>query len=116
MFSARVPKAFAYERAVCRRCPILRGGAGMEYKAYIVQAFEREPGQWRASIWRSDAKPLEESKRIKLDEFITAFDTATRSAAPQMALAAIDAASFSRRGVRDEDASLPRQEVFLEKF
>jgi hypothetical protein len=30
----------------------------MEYKRFVVRAFEQEPGKWRASIRRADGKPV----------------------------------------------------------
>jgi hypothetical protein len=30
----------------------------MEYKQFRVQAFEREPGKWRANVRRGDGKPV----------------------------------------------------------
>ena len=30
----------------------------MEYKQFIVKAFEQKPGKWRARIKRSDGRPL----------------------------------------------------------
>jgi hypothetical protein len=80
----------------------LRGGLvqllpGMEYKQFIVKAFEHEPGKWRASVERANGKPLLASTRMaSFTEFVTAMDTTTPEAAMQMALAAIDSGAFSR--------------------
>jgi hypothetical protein len=76
----------------------------MEYKQFIVKAFERKPGKWRADVHRSDGKPLMVTGRAKLDKFVTGLDAATAQDALLMAMAAIDAETFSRRG-----ALLPSQ-------
>ena len=81
---------------------LARGGLvqllpGMEYKQFIVKAFEHEPGKWRASVERANGKPLLASRRMaSFTEFVTAMDTTTPEAAMQMALAAIDSGAFSR--------------------
>jgi hypothetical protein len=72
----------------------------MEYKQLVVQAFEREPGKWRASIRRADGKPAKVIGGKKLDQSIT--DERTAAAAILMAMAAIDAATFV---VRDRVAT-----------
>jgi len=72
----------------------------MEYKTFVVRAFEREPGKWRASVRRPDAKPLQSGSRKKLKTFVTAFDAETGSAALLIAITAIDAGSFWRQKVR----------------
>jgi len=70
----------------------------MEYKRFIVQAFEREPGKWRARVQRADRKLLWKG-RAKIAEFVTAVDVTTPERALQMALAAIDRGAFSRQPV-----------------
>ena len=70
----------------------------MEYKRFIVQAFEREPGKWRARVQRADRKLLWKG-RAKIAEFVTAVDVTTPERAMQMALAAIDRGAFSRQPV-----------------
>jgi hypothetical protein len=71
----------------------------MEYKQFIVRASERKPGKWRASVQRSDGKPMVVTGRMKLDKFVTGMDAATAQDALLMAMAAIDAETFlaSRR-------------------
>src|SRR5271169_2772558 len=102
--SRRSSQAFAYRWAPSS---ILLGGptaqcAGwstMEYnKQFIVEAFEREPGKWRASVRRADGKPVRiiARTRTKLDKFVTGVDATTAEAALRMAIAAIDAGAFSR--------------------
>ncbi len=51
----------------------------MEYRQYIVKAFERKPGKWRASVQRCDGRPLMVTGRVKwcappeLDSFMRRF-------------------------------------------
>lgn len=66
----------------------------MEYKQFVVKAFEREPGKWRASIRRADGKAAKVIGGKKLDQSITHFDECTAAAAILIAMAAIDAATF----------------------
>ena len=70
----------------------------MEYKQFTVQAFEREPGKWRASVQRADGKLLWKG-RAKIRKFVTAMDATTPERAMQMAVAAIDQGAFSRQPV-----------------
>jgi hypothetical protein len=70
----------------------------MEYKQYTVQAFEREPGKWRASVQRADGKLLWKG-RTKIRKFVTGIDATTPERAMQMAIAAIDQGAFSRQPV-----------------
>ena len=72
----------------------------MEYKQFTVQAFEREPGKWRASVRRTDGK-LVWNGRAKIRTFVTAIDAPTPEAAMQMALAAIDRGAFLRARPHD---------------
>jgi hypothetical protein len=74
----------------------------MEYKQFVIAAFEREPGKWRGRIRRANGKPLITFGRRKLDEFITGLDAPRAAAAMSMAIAAIDASSFSREKVHIE--------------
>jgi hypothetical protein len=68
----------------------------MEYKRYVVTAFEREPGKWRGRIRRSDGKPLWTRYRKRLMEFVTGSDTKSPAASLLLAIRAIDAGTFSR--------------------
>ena len=77
----------------------------MEYKQFVVRAFERRPGMWRAGVRRADGEPVKVIGRRKLYEFVTTFDAKTAVAAMLMAVATIDAGYFSR----DKD-------VYSEKF
>jgi hypothetical protein len=77
----------------------------MEYKQFVVKAFEREPGKWRASVERANGKVLLRAmarRRRALDKFITGMDASAAEAAMRMAMAAIDANAFSRISYRDK--------------
>jgi len=74
----------------------------MEYKQFVVRAFEQEPGKWRAKILRYNGEPLVTGRK-RIVQFITGIDRATPSAALLAALEAIDAGAFSRA------TSLPEQ-------
>ena len=77
----------------------------MEYKQFVVKAFEREPGKWRASVERANGKVLLRAmarRRRALDKFITGMDATAAEAAMRMAMAAIDANAFSRISYRDK--------------
>jgi len=77
----------------------------MEYKQFVVKAFEREPGKWRASVERANGKVLLRAmarRRRALDKFITGMDATAAEAAMRMAIAAIDANAFSRISYRDK--------------
>jgi hypothetical protein len=74
----------------------------VEYKRFIVRAFERQPGKWRASIRRGDGKPVKVIGGMKLKQSVTRFDARTADAAIQMAMAAIDAGTFTRHRVATE--------------
>jgi hypothetical protein len=74
----------------------------MEYQGFVVDAFERDPGKWRAKLSRSSGRPLITGRK-KIWRFITSVDTTTPSAALLIALAAIDAGTFAR------PASLPEK-------
>ena len=72
--------------------------SAMEYKQFVVQAFEREPGKWRACIKRANGKAIMPTmeRRPKLAMFVTGVDAKSAQAAMLMALAAIDAGAFCR--------------------
>jgi hypothetical protein len=74
----------------------------MEYQGFVVEAFERDPGKWRAKLSRSSGRPLI-TGRNKIWRFVTSVDATTASAALLIALAAIDAGTFARA------ASLPEK-------
>jgi hypothetical protein len=60
----------------------------MEYKQFIVQAFEREPGNGKAIMITTN--------RRQLAKFVTGVDAKSAQAAILMAMAAIDAGAFSK--------------------
>jgi hypothetical protein len=66
----------------------------MEYKLFVVEAFEQGPSKWRAKIIRSNGMPLI-TGRTRIWQFITGVDATTAPAALLMALEAIDAGTFS---------------------
>ena len=68
----------------------------MEYKGFYVQAFEREPGKWRANIRRVDGKPMKVVSREKFEKNATRLDATTAVAAMVMAMDVIDAGTFGR--------------------
>lgn len=76
----------------------------MEYKQFVVKAFEREPGKWRASVERANGKVLLRAmsrRRSALARFITGMDASAAETAMRMAIAAINANAFSRISTRD---------------
>ena len=94
----------------------------MEYQGFVVDAFERDTGKWRAKILRSSGRPLITGRK-RIWQFVTGIDATTAPAALLMALEAIDAGTFSfaaplpekfwrRRGQRSnaptlDDRSIP---------
>lgn len=70
----------------------------MEYRDFLIKAFEQKPSKWRAIVQRSNGKPMMVSGRAKLDKFVTGVDATTAQDALLMAIAAIDAEAFSRHG------------------
>ena len=75
----------------------------MEYKRFIVDAFEREPGHWRARIIRRGGQPLTAARRTKLQFFVTETDSTSASEAMILAMAAIDAGMFIRKTNRSTE-------------
>jgi hypothetical protein len=67
----------------------------MEYQGFIVDAFEREPGKWRAKLSRSSGRPLFTGPKRRIWQFVTGIDATTASAALLMAVEAIEAGTFS---------------------
>ena len=75
-------------------------GVAVEYMRFVVKAFEREPGKWRANIRRADGKPVKVIGGKKLEKSVTRFDASTAVVAIRMA--AIDAGTFVRDRVATE--------------
>ena len=71
----------------------------MEHKRFTVKAFEREPEKWRASVQRTNGRPLW-AGRAKIRHFVTGIDATTPQRAVQVALAAIDRGAFSREPIQ----------------
>jgi hypothetical protein len=61
----------------------------MNYRGFLIEAFEQAPGQWRARISRPHRRPLKSIRR-GLREFITGVDQSSAAAALTMAMEAID--------------------------
>ena len=75
----------------------------MEYKRFIINAFEQGPGCWRASVRRANGKPLLARKRTRLEQFITVSDAPSADVAMMMAMEAIDVGTFSRSTARSTE-------------
>jgi hypothetical protein len=100
--SADISQAFTYCFPLILNAIQLRLGA-MEYKGFVVRAFEREQGKWRATIRRPHGIPLKAKDQRRLYCFVTSRDTATATDAVLLALEAIDTGSFSRNTVRSTE-------------
>jgi hypothetical protein len=74
----------------------------MEYKHFIVNAFQQRPGKWRAGVKRSDGTPLAIAgpHKLKIAQSVTHVDSLTAEAAVRMAIEAIDAGAFSHRATQ----------------
>ena len=75
----------------------------MEYKQFIVTAFEPKPGRWRACVQRANGKPLKATGRARMQQYITAVDAPSADAAMIMAMDVIDAGTFSRPTARSTE-------------
>ena len=71
----------------------------MEYRHFILNAFQQRSGKWRASVERSDGTPLAVvgSQKVKIAQSVTHIDSLTAEEALRMAIEAIDAGAFSYR-------------------
>jgi hypothetical protein len=79
----------------------------MDYKQFIIQAFEREPNKWRAKIFRYTGKPLITGRK-RIMQFVTGVDATTASAALLRAVEAIDAGAFSRPAPHPKNSGVVR--------
>jgi hypothetical protein len=70
-----------------------------------ITAFERTGGKWRARVWRLTAKPLSARKSRA---FETEKDSASAADALKVAMEAIDAGVFPRRGTPERYWRLKR--------
>jgi hypothetical protein len=91
-----IPLIWGDRLAGSRYAKLTLGASHMEYKQFLVGGFEQQPGKWRARIRRADGKPIKITSGKKLEQFITGLDATTELDAILMAVAAIDAKSFSR--------------------
>jgi hypothetical protein len=82
----------------------------MEYQQFIINAFERRPGKWRARVRRASGRPLLATGRTKMEEFVTGIDAASASEAMIMAMDAIDSGTFSRKTSRSTEKYWRRSE------
>ena len=71
----------------------------MEYRHFIVNAFQQRPGKWRASVKRPDGTPLAVvgPHKVKIAQSVTHIDSLTAEDALRTAIEAIDAGAFSHR-------------------
>ena len=74
----------------------------MEYKEFYVEAFEREPGKWRANIRRIDGKPVKVIGRERLEKSATKFDATTEIGRKGHGDGIIDAGTFVGQRVATE--------------
>lgn len=74
----------------------------MQYKRFTIDAYEREPGKWRARVRRTSGRALIAGPGKPL-EFVTAMDSASEVDALTMAIEAIDAGAFSRATQRSSE-------------
>ena len=74
----------------------------MEYKHFIVNAFQQKPGKWRAGVKRSDGTPLTVigPHKLKIAQSVTHVNSLTAEDAVRMAIEAIDAGAFSHRATQ----------------
>jgi hypothetical protein len=73
------------------------GLIGHGVQAFVVRAFEHEPGKWRASVERADGTAIMAmTNRRTLAKFVTGVDVKSAQVAILMAMAAIDAGAFSK--------------------
>jgi hypothetical protein len=74
----------------------------MEYKHFVVNAFQQRPGKWRAGVKRSDGTPLVVvgPHKLKIAQSVTHVDSLTAEDAVRMAIQAIDAGAFSHRATQ----------------
>jgi hypothetical protein len=70
--------------------------SGITYKAYVIDAFQRDTDRWRANIRRLNGKKIRvASPPSVLDEATTSADALTAEKAVELAKKAIDAGGLS---------------------
>jgi hypothetical protein len=78
-------------RAV-KRSPV----SGITYKAYVIDAFQRDTDRWRATIRRLDGKKIRVAfPRSVLDQATTSTDALTAEKAAEFARKAIDSGGLT---------------------
>ena len=104
-----LPPKWGESHCHCRVHPVAPAGYCRKFRwcccgvqRFVVKAFERAPGKWRASIRRADGKPVKVVGGKKLEKSVTRFDARTAVAAIRIAMAAIDAGTFVRDRVATE--------------
>ncbi len=70
-----------------------RNGSRMQYKGFDISAFEKEPGKWRARIFRANGRPSNATNR-KLQELVASADPSSAVAALTLVMEAIDGLFF----------------------
>ena len=69
--------------------------SSITYKAYFIDAFQRDRDNWRATVRRLDGKKLRASvPPLVRDDFTTSSDALTAEKAINFARSAIDAGEF----------------------
>jgi hypothetical protein len=71
----------------------------VDYKQFMISAFEREPGRWRARVRRTAFV----QGHTKVFEFVTKTDSSTAVDALTVAMNAIDVGEFSPPGRRSSE-------------
>jgi hypothetical protein len=70
--------------------------SGITYKAYVIDAFQRDPDKWRANIRKLNGKKIRVAVPPSvLDEATTPADAPTAEKAVELAKKAIDAGGLS---------------------
>jgi hypothetical protein len=82
-------------------CPSTTVGPPVQYKQFTIDAYEREPGKWRAHVQRTSGRAL--IAGAKLLVFVTKRDGSSEADAMSMAIEAIDAGAFSRPTKRSSE-------------
>jgi len=73
----------------------------MKYKSFLIEAFEPEPGKWRARITRAHDRPLKPTSRKR--EFVTSAEHSSAAGALMKAMEVIDGGFFSHNTERNTE-------------
>jgi len=79
----------------------------MKYRSFLINAFEHEPGKWRARITRAHDRPLKPTGRKR--EFVTSAEHLSAAEALMKAMEVIDAGFFSHNTERSTEKYWRRQ-------